>query len=115
MADRCHGVPNRAPSLSHVDSPRPRPDQVFTTWQSSALDGHSHGVTDEEFAAGARRQQGMYLAVCGAVICLADSFAAPGRRCPDCVDTLTGPSTQDSAVALDAEARTRRRFGRRVT
>lgn len=115
MADRCHDVPIRAPSLSHVDSPRPLPGQVFTTWQSSALDGHSHGVTDEEFAAGAQRQQGMYLAVCGAVICLADSFEAPGRRCPDCVDTLTGQSTQDTTVTLDAAARPRRRFGRRVT
>ena len=115
MADRCHGVPNQAPSLSDVDSPRPRPDQVFTTWQSSALDGHSHGVTDEEFAAGARRRQGMYHAVCGAVICLADSFEAPGRRCPDCVDTLAGQPAQDEPATADAAARPRRRFGRRVT
>lgn len=115
MADRCHDVPIRALSLSHVDSPRTQPDQVFTTWQSSALDGHSHGVTDEEFAAGARRQQGMYLAVCGAVICLADSFEAPGRRCPDCVDTLNGSPVQDVPVALNAAARPRRRFGRRIT
>lgn len=60
----------------------PASTRLFTGWHTSASDGYSHAVTDENFAVGA--QQGKFEAICGLVIWLAASVAPCGRDCPRC-------------------------------
>jgi hypothetical protein len=57
---------------------------LFIVWQRSMYDDQEHAITDEEFAYGDRKDDGHYEAVCGHVLCMADSFAAPGRKCHAC-------------------------------
>ncbi|WP_027946530.1 hypothetical protein [Amycolatopsis taiwanensis] len=71
---------------------RAKPDRLFVSWQTSIGDGFDHAITDEEFTVGHRRQRGEFEAVCGAVICLADSHSPPGPSCPRCSALVLGPA-----------------------
>lgn len=68
-----------------MGTPAEQPEQVFVSWQTSAYDGQSHAITDEEFTFGPNRDRGHFEAVCGHYMCMGDSFKAPGSKCPRCV------------------------------
>jgi hypothetical protein len=61
-----------------------RSQGLFVAWYRCALDGHEHAVGDEEFAAGAYRQQGRYRAVCGHEVTVDSVLVEPGAACPQC-------------------------------
>ncbi len=68
-----------------MSTPAEQVGRIFVAWQTSAYDGQSHAITDEEFAFGPNRDQGHFEAVCGHYMRLGDSFKAPGRKCQRCV------------------------------
>lgn len=70
---------------------------LFVAWQTSAYDGLSHAITDEEFAFGEHRHTGYFEAVCGHAMYLADSFKAPGRKCHACWLFVRARRTMPSA------------------
>lgn len=76
-----------------MSAEREQVGELFVAWQTSAYDGQSHAITDEEFAFGKHRDEGHFEAVCGHDMYLADSFKAPGRRCQRCVAFLNARAT----------------------
>jgi len=63
-------------------------EPLYTTWQTSIVDGYDHAVTDEMAAAAAAHHQGRRTAVCGDVVLCASLCSPPGPRCARCAAFL---------------------------
>ncbi len=75
------------------------------------IDGYTHAVTDEEFAAG--RHEGRFRAICGHIVLPTPMTEAPGRFDPLCRDILRGETTPSEPEVPTQERRRPRRWTRR--
>lgn len=84
-------------------------EPLYTTWQTSIVDGFDHAVTDEEMAAGAAVQsQGRRAAVCGDVVLCASLCSPPGPRCARCAAFLRAHAALSDTAAQRTTPRHRR-------
>ncbi|MEU4246290.1 hypothetical protein AB0F15_02655 [Amycolatopsis sp. NPDC026612] len=71
------------------------------------IDGYTHAVTEDEFAAG--RHDGRFRAVCGHVVLAAPMIEEPGRFDPGCREVLR----RDPAPSVPRQERRRLRWRNR--
>lgn len=61
---------------------------LYVVWHRCEADGLEHAVTDEEFAHGPRRAQGLFRAVCGHIARPGSMLVAPDATCAACAARL---------------------------
>lgn len=85
--------------------------RLHTIPLTSDLDGLEHEVTDEVFNAG---DDGIYVAVCGAIVRVVSALEPPGRphgKCRSIVEAAHRAAAAPAPATIPEQSRSRRRRG----